>query len=48
MGSVGVMDKVLLYKVLAKNGAEKSASGNPVVLTDTVEGKSLKDLKLYG
>ena len=42
------MDKVLLYKVLAKNGAEKSASGNPVVLTDTVEGKSLKDLKLYG
>lgn len=31
------MDKVLLYKVLAKNGAEKSASGNPVVLTDTVE-----------
>lgn len=43
-----MMDKVLLYKVLAKNGAEKSASGNPVVLTDTVEGKSLKDLKLYG
>jgi hypothetical protein len=28
------MDKVLLYKALAKNGAEKSASGNPVVLTD--------------
>lgn len=42
------MDKVLLYKALAKNGAEKSASGNPVVLTDTIEGKSLKDLKLYG
>lgn len=48
MGSVGVMDKVLLYKALAKNGAEKSASGNPVVLTDTIEGKLLKDLKLYG
>lgn len=42
------MDKVLLYKALAKNGAEKSASGNPVVLTDTIEGKLLKDLKLYG
>lgn len=43
-----MMDKVLLYKALAKNGAEKSASGNPVVLTDTIEGKSLKELKLYG
>ena len=48
MWAVVMMDKVLLYKALAKNGAEKSASGNPVVLTDTIEGKSLKELKLYG
>lgn len=42
------MDKVLLYKALAKNGAEKSASGNPVVLTDMREGQPLKDIKVYG
>lgn len=43
-----MMDKVLLYKALAKNGAEKSASGNPVVLTDTLKNNPMNEMKVFG
>lgn len=48
-GAVGVMDKLLLYKALKdKSEAEISASGNPAVLEGTVEGRAIKDAKIFG
>lgn len=42
------MDKVLLYKVLAKNGAEKSASGNPAIMSDTLKNNPMNEMKVFG
>lgn len=44
-----MMNRALLYGILKnKSGAEISASGNPAVLEGTVEGRAIKDAKIYG
>lgn len=44
-----MMDSLLLYKILKnRTGAEKSASGNPVVLTDTLKNNPMNEMKVFG
>ena len=43
-----MMDKVLLYKALAKNGAEISASGNPAIMSDTLKNNPMNEMKVFG
>lgn len=49
MGSVVMMDSLLLYKILQnRTGAEISASGNPAIMSDTLKNNPMNEMKVYG
>ena len=49
MGSVVMMDSLLLYKILQnRTGAEISASGNPATLPGTLKNNPMNEMKVYG
>ena len=49
MGAVGMIEKALLYKILANNtGAEVSASGNPAIMSDTLKNNPMNEMKVFG
>lgn len=49
MGSVGMMDSLLLYKILQnRTGAEISASGNPAIMSDTLKNNPMNEMKVFG
>lgn len=49
MGSVVMMDSLLLYKILQnRTGAEISASGNPAIMSDTLKNNPMNEMKVFG
>ena len=49
MGAVGMMDSLLLYKILKNRiGAEISASGNPAIMSDTLKNNPMNEMKVFG
>lgn len=49
VGAVGMIEKALLYKILANNtGAEVSASGNPATLPWTLKNNPMNEMKVFG
>lgn len=49
VGAVGMIEKALLYKILANNtGAEVSASGNPATLPRTLKNNPMNEMKVFG
>lgn len=49
VGAVGMIEKALLYKILANNtGAEISASGNPAIMSDTLKNNPMNEMKVFG